>query len=227
MNFDTKSNSNPFALMAQNKIPMRNNPFQFGKSDLQELTLNITLKIKPRLSQYPKLEINPFIKEEKEDNVPFKKGEQDYKSIFKPPHRHNSRPIYENHIDIEVKEEKDMPNNNIFICDSKSLTSNNPFLINPAPRFKMQKRLHTQEEIRNVNNNRRDKNDGIFDLIVNINNNSNNPTPSALTDTVDDCINLLEKLNINNQQCYKNKMNDLQKMFTNDGSNNLGEFYFH
>lgn len=232
MIFGENSNVNPFAQMTKNRIHMRNNPFELGKRDFQELTLNNTLKSKPRPSQYPKLEINPFIKEDKEDKAPFKKGEQDYNSIFKPPHNCNSRPIFENLINTEKEEKKEKqekkiiyrPNINIFICDSKSLTSNNPFLINAVHRMKMQKRLQAQDELRYENNKRKDKDDEMFDLIVDINNNYNKAAPSPV-DPVEDCLNLFQNLNINSQQSQKKEKDDSPKMFTNDGSNDLGESY--
>ena len=236
MFFGENSNINPFAQMTKNRIHMRNNPFELGKRDFQELNLNNTMKSKPRPSHYPKLEINPFIQEEEEDKAPFKKGEQNFKSIFKPLN-YKARPYFENHIDTEAKERKEKkekeekkiiyrPNINIFICDSKSMTSNNPFLIDAVHRLKIQKRIQAQDEIRYENNKRKDKDDEMFDLIVDINNNSNKAAPApAPIDPVDDCLNLLQKLNINSQQSQKDDKDNSQKMFTNDSSNNLGESY--
>ena len=237
MFFGENSNINPFAQMTKNRIHMRNNPFELGKRDFQELNLNNTLKSKPRPSQYPKLEINPFIKEDKEEKAPFKKGEQDYNSVFKP-HNYKARPLFKNPITTEKKEKKEKeekeekkiiyrPNINIFICDSKSMTSNNPFLIDAVHRLKVEKRLEAQDEVLYENNKRRDKDDEMFDLFVDINNNNNKAAPApAPVDLVDDCLNLFQKLNISSQQSQKNDKDDSPKMFTNDSLTNLGETYF-
>ncbi len=109
------------------------------------------------------------------------------------------------------------------------MTSNNPFLIDAVHRLKVEKRLEAQDEIRYENNKRRDKDDELFDLFVDINNNNNKAAPApapAPVDPVDDCLNLFQKLNINSQQSQKKDKDDSQKMFTNDSLTNLGESYF-
>ena len=74
MFFGENSNINPFAQMTKNRIHMRNNPFELGKRDFQELNLNNTLKSKPRPSQYPKLEINPLSKKTKKRKLRLKRA---------------------------------------------------------------------------------------------------------------------------------------------------------
>ena len=239
MEFNDNSEFNPFVDFSKQKFPQtkprfhaNNNPFQLRRNDYLELNFNTTIKSKPRPKHYPHLDINPF---ENEGNVPFKKDKDKINPAFQG--LNNNRNISNNKNSNDDDNNIVLrPNINIFICDS-SFLNNNPLKIrgthHQIKSNKKEKEKNDEKSIFNIKLKEKEKEkEKKFNLIVDIDNNMNAPAPIAPIDPMISFQEKFEKLKLDdeNENPFKikesiNKEKD-EKIYTNDGEGNLGDYYF-
>ena len=207
MRSNENSGFNPFIAFLPRKFETKSrnldNPFAIGKKEFQELNFNTTIKSKPRPMHYPSL------KNELSDNelAPFHKGDQDFRAIFKGYNQKNDK-----------KEEKKnvifKPNINIYKCDP------NYFKNNKSDKKKESTHSHIKHAKKKSNpfkvNWPQTEEDKMFNLIVDLEENANAPSPA---DCIPEVTEMMQRMTLNDIDQFSKvpDKKDKDKLYSNDG----------
>lgn len=208
MRDNDNSGFNPFLAFLPRKFETKSrnqdNPFAIGKNEFQELNFNNTIKSKPRPMHYPNLKNELF---DNNELAPFHKGDQDFTAIFKGYGQKDDK-----------KEDKKnvifRPNINIYICDP------NYFKNNKSDKKKENTRSHIKYAKKKSNpfkvNYPKKEEDKMYDLIVDLEENANAPSPA---DCIPDVIKMMQRMTLNDREQFSKvpDKNDKDKIYTNDG----------
>ena len=253
MEFNDNEKFNPFNCFSKPKCPITKarfhadkNPFQYRNSDYKSFNFNTTIKSKPRPNRYLNLDLNPF---KNEGKAPFRKSKDKdkYNDDTHSPNNNSFISCKKNAIEedddsilLRVPKKHFIgkgSNINIFICDGDFFKNNNPFkntdmLGQPQSNPKENKNEKDEKSI--FHSEPKDKEEETkMSLIADIDNNMNAPAPYSPIDLrISTFRKNLEKLNLGDDNEIPSEVqksiceNKDEKLFTNDGDDNLGDNYF-
>ena len=216
MKFDENSKINPFSYFSRPKFDITkarkntvNNPFLSDNIDSEDNYFD-GHRSKQRPSQYPKLDANPFKKDENNKKVPFQKGEINYRELFPGLNKNRNRENISNNQDKRERNLIIRPNINIYICDPNYL--NNPLNNNIKKIFKTESKKAKEPD--KSHNKIQEEKDRLLDLIADI-----AEAAAPPIDPVSDLAHEMTKL------CIEEGCENDKKIYTNDGSGGIGEIY--